>query len=458
LDAKENIEKKAKNLLGRLQMMHTINVKIKPTPDIVIPFIPGNYPASWWREKEDRDLLIGVLTHGYGKYEMIRYDPTLCFYDRYVDKQGNHKMAPEVVEVKLPTADSVTDLNSSLTDLHDVPMDLSEGTALSMESSHTTHGPSNPSNMTSLPADVVDTKSIEPVNEPSLDSSNTLLPKTTLQTSHNGESTTTVHTGASNDAGVVIVTDGTTPEEWFHWPSPSEIGVRLRKIIAAFNRIGHTKVKDNARHLVALNKQKQKTLKEIDLIKSKEHHLSRKDKIEFIRVVMSYGMEYDLRDLETRVWGRFKDLSSLKKSNDTLNEHYLKLFELAHEVIERGDILHRELKEQESRVLLGIEGDVILHSTVAIKSLKDLTETTAEPAVADPQESVNLTKFNPNAYRIENDGDILAYEKAKRMLKRIEVMRTLREVVLTHPDLDNRLLPMRRHQRSILPEYAFTCN
>ncbi|KAJ3128559.1 hypothetical protein HK100_009101 [Physocladia obscura] len=39
-----------------------------------MPMIFGAPVNAWWGDNEDRDLLIGTLKHGYGKYAVIASD------------------------------------------------------------------------------------------------------------------------------------------------------------------------------------------------------------------------------------------------------------------------------------------------------------------------------------------------------------------------------------------------
>ncbi|XP_057349240.1 chromodomain-helicase-DNA-binding protein 9-like [Manis pentadactyla] len=51
-------------------------------------------PAEWWDFDADKSLLIGVLKHGYEKYNTIRADPALCFLER-VGKPDEKAVAAE---------------------------------------------------------------------------------------------------------------------------------------------------------------------------------------------------------------------------------------------------------------------------------------------------------------------------------------------------------------------------
>uniref|UniRef100_A0A667YIK5 Chromodomain helicase DNA binding protein 7 n=1 Tax=Myripristis murdjan TaxID=586833 RepID=A0A667YIK5_9TELE len=51
--------------------------------DIWIPQpFHADAPADWWDSEADKSLLIGVFKHGYEKYNSMRADPSLCFLER----------------------------------------------------------------------------------------------------------------------------------------------------------------------------------------------------------------------------------------------------------------------------------------------------------------------------------------------------------------------------------------
>lgn len=84
-----------RNVLLRIQMLNIIRDKIVPSDweeakKLEIPRVTGSPPASWWKADEDRDLLLGILKHGYQQYLAIRNDPEFCFYGKkYDDSQSD---------------------------------------------------------------------------------------------------------------------------------------------------------------------------------------------------------------------------------------------------------------------------------------------------------------------------------------------------------------------------------
>jgi len=89
------LQRTAKNLHQRLLSMASLSDLVRnglKTFGQEWPEITGENP-EWWGINEDRDLLIGVHNHGFGKYEPVRTDRTLCFFGRVkaVEKEKKKK-------------------------------------------------------------------------------------------------------------------------------------------------------------------------------------------------------------------------------------------------------------------------------------------------------------------------------------------------------------------------------
>eukprot|EP00736_Rhodelphis_marinus_P006316 Rmarinus@m.22515 len=92
-DYLQSIQRNAYLTLGRLESLLFLRLHVQAhdesgTP-IEVPHLESMPPAPWWSEEEDRDLLRGILKHGYSNYKPIREDPDLCFSKRkYVLEQA----------------------------------------------------------------------------------------------------------------------------------------------------------------------------------------------------------------------------------------------------------------------------------------------------------------------------------------------------------------------------------
>lgn len=123
---------------------------------------------------------------------------------------------------------------------------------------------------------------------------------------------------------------------------------------------------------------------------------------EFRRVLLSFGVE---TVGSKRVWDRFRELSGITKSDEVLEENFEKTLSMCNECIE-------------------------------ISKTRN---------TADINESETI--------RVERGPDSISLDVAKRLLKRLEMMRKLREEIIPHPMFDQNIDNLKRHQRSGLPSY-----
>jgi hypothetical protein len=63
--------------------------------DFKIPKANLKVPAPWWDEECDRHLLLGIIKHGYARFDAIRHDETLCIGKKYIKAIENAKKRRE---------------------------------------------------------------------------------------------------------------------------------------------------------------------------------------------------------------------------------------------------------------------------------------------------------------------------------------------------------------------------
>ncbi|RKO95507.1 hypothetical protein CAUPRSCDRAFT_12793, partial [Caulochytrium protostelioides] len=75
-----HLKRKSKNMLPRIALLYNLREKVRPVPGMIIPrFTSNNLLAPWWGAREDQDLLVGTIKHGYQSYPKIQFDPELVF-------------------------------------------------------------------------------------------------------------------------------------------------------------------------------------------------------------------------------------------------------------------------------------------------------------------------------------------------------------------------------------------
>lgn len=423
----DHVTKKGRNIVLRIQMLHVIRDKIVPheweeAKKLEIPKVTGNPPASWWGHNEDRDLLLGICRYGYQQYYAMRNDPEFCFYGRKYD-------------------DSQAGLD-----------------------------------------DEDDKQESDGENE---------------------------KTGNVDDNG-----------EAFIWPSKADLGMRLRRIIAAFLREKAIVNRKESRMQKHMEKEKAKELArektKLARLRKKEDRLaekqeakwretskrwSKKSKQDFLRTVMSFGVETAPGDPNI-IWDRFKELSGLdKKTDESLDLHLQEVISICEDVVKRhnegtngtgngtaagtagGKGADSSFVDGQSRdssmdptpvplKAMSESGDMqdemddnlLKHEDHNAAALDESITDVKEEAVPFKTESVSTSKTDDdtelkldqdmddkNDNDEENDqdgeghdGDAIPYDRARRALKRIEQMKTIRESVIVHPDLDELLSRARK--------------
>ncbi|ORX92777.1 hypothetical protein K493DRAFT_263097 [Basidiobolus meristosporus CBS 931.73] len=173
------------------------------------------------------------------------------------------------------------------------------------------------------------------------------------------------------------------------WPSRADLGVRLRRIIAAFQReqlATQRKSKEKEKKQQLIDKMKRKEELQTEKMRAKEEEaalrLSKRDKFEFYRTLMSFGVESNPDG--SRNWEKFRIMASLyRKSDALLDAQYLHMMKTAENVV---------------------------------KSQGDDVDDTGE-----------------------NEGVALTLERSRRLLRRVDMLDTIRNRVLNHSHLDEYL-------------------
>jgi hypothetical protein len=119
----------------------------------------------------------------------------------------------------------------------------------------------------------------------------------------------------------------------------------------------------------------------------------------------------------TKNWEAFKIMSGLQmKSDDVCVYQYQLTMKLAKECIKEAD---------------------------ALKKASELKAT----------ETKTYSRFNPKDYRVDNGPDSISFDAAKRVIKRVEMMKRLRGQVLEHPHLKKNVARASMKRWSGLPAW-----
>ncbi len=150
----------------------------------------------------------------------------------------------------------------------------------------------------------------------------------------------------------------------------------------------------------------------------------------------------------------------MRKSDEGLTEYYEKMFALSTLVVANGDKLQAQqdvFKKATGKGKSKKKGDASsIPSTPHRNESEVAAEASAEPSPSEPSKKAIFEKFNPSLYKVDDDGDSLTYEKAKRMLRRLDQMKKIRNEVIYHPELEVRIATLKRYKNSVLPSWWST--
>ena len=399
----EHIEKRSKNILIRISMLFQIRHKVKPEPGMTIPPVSGTPPAPWWGTDEDRDLLISVCKHGYQNYEKMKLDPELCFYKRIYGNYINNSTASSADEIEPSAGENAHSESGDQNNLSKGDDDNTQPENTAIPSNHHSEGKDANEDVDQMATEPEDADSIMDIDVNNEDRI------ATDATEPNPE----MDTNASE-----LNHEPSSLQDAIVFPSASELGVRLRKLLTAFNRIFANAIREEAKKVLNLaNKAKAKTEIPPNRRFAKDGLvLTKRDKfgksrlcniLDFQKCLVSFGVPTAVGD--SYDWQKFRELSGLSKNDDLLEDYYEKLMLMCSEVIERTETTIHQFNSD------GLDGENG-YSELASKEL------------------ISAAKII-----VDRDGETLTYDKAKKIMKRIEVMRRLREDVLKLPDLSEKL-------------------
>ncbi|KAI8968258.1 SNF2 family N-terminal domain-containing protein [Mycotypha africana] len=337
----EHIERKGRNFLLRIQMLHMVRDRIVPkdweeAKKLAIPKVTGSLPCDWWGEAEDRDLLLGICKHGYQQYLTMRKDKEFCFYGKKYD------------DSKAGTLQEDDDEHG--------------------EQQHDTFDTGNHHH-------------------------------------HN------YHHHSKDDTVYV-------------WPSKADIGMRLRRIIAAFLREQAIEKKKQEENLKRANAVQTQSTRSRIRGGDPGNRWNKRSRADFLRTVLSFGVETVAGETNIR-WDRFREISGLaNKSDAALDLHYQQFVTACKEIMKKQQ--EKEQHQQQPQPQDGM--------------------------VADNDDRSRESSEEPNGGGEEARLiDTIPYDKARRALRRIKQMRKIREEVVVHPEIDTSL--QRAKRTSGLPSW-----
>ncbi|KAI8909625.1 SNF2 family N-terminal domain-containing protein [Gorgonomyces haynaldii] len=324
-DYLDHLEKKAKNLLIRVALMYNIRHRFNPNPNMHMPKLLGSAPAPWWGSQEDKELMIGLCRYGYLQYYRVWADPELSFAKKF-----------NLLEKPVGQGDP----NKPEGDEGENPEDEMEIDVAE-----------------DIPDDT-EQEVIEDVKtEPKLEQEQP--------------------------------TEAVTENGQYAIPGATELGVRIRRIVAAL-----------AKYRLSLARREKSGLAKEDKVGQRSRdYFTKKHKQDFQRVLLSFGVVRKPNST-THDWDVFRGLADLvKKSDEAMEDYYQKVVRMSEEVL----------------------------------------------ALENPA--------NKAAQAPLDDAETLTLDRAKKILRRIEYFNKLRDEVIPDPKLTEKIMAVRRHGKGTMPKW-----
>ncbi|KAI9278311.1 SNF2 family N-terminal domain-containing protein [Phascolomyces articulosus] len=248
--------------------------------------------------------------------------------------------------------------------------------------------------------------------------------------------------------------EGDENQQIYVWPSKADIGMRLRRIIAAFlreqandARKRKLQEKEQKKENDRKSRAKERESRQAQRARAKQQEASnrwtKKNKSDFLRTVLSFGIDSHPDDPNIR-WIRFKEIAGLdKKTDESLNLYYQKFLASCQDSVKRQKQVSSEVSS--SATANQEEDDVKKEdesspgpSGKSSGSLLQAQESmmSRDSSVEPGQENDGAGGHGDHDDHEHAGAELVPFDKARRALKRIEQMKTIREKVMTNPEID----------------------
>ncbi|CAH8678580.1 unnamed protein product [Schistosoma rodhaini] len=443
---KKHVQRAGARLLNRVALLFFLQcdiIGINPAQDLIssklshtdfnelasnlppLEALDSDLPAPWWDACCDKCLLLGIMKHGWEKYTAIRLDPKLCFRSRAVEILQSRY--PTVLEglmnehsesgviAKSPNGDCETEVDFVKTDdtieckPEENVLSLSEPSALVVPE---TNSENNETIMDDVKVSEVDDNDVNNLGEDNickpLEKDVSSVPLTDTSNNENNY---------SDDILLAALP----------FPQLADLNSRARKLVGFFQRIKSQLESDSSRHVPKVEVEESVTCSPVvRLSEPKILKWTRREEADFYRVVSSFGVEFaeippttdtdevsksNTTDEESKPsskppipriynWINFRQLGNLgRKSDQALVEYFQAFYRMCQRVCKKELTVFAEPA-----------------STVATTTTSGSSDLGCE-LVIDP----------------------ISEERASRCLSRIDLLVRIRNNILQHPDLEERL-------------------
>ncbi|XP_057666138.1 chromodomain-helicase-DNA-binding protein 7 isoform X2 [Diorhabda carinulata] len=347
----------------------------------IYPPVTEQLPCVWWDAECDKSLLIGTWKHGYENYTEMRADPTLCFLSRCGPPSDRDlQMATNNAQPPTPALNEDDVEDDDTNEESSVKFKNRDPSEANSEIAEPSPGPSASSETQPLDSEDRGVEEGDDKNWPTITDLNTRLRRVITSYQRN----------CRKEEQKLAASKAKTPQIDTALSSPlaalAQVSQQFDPRDAAALGLQGWDLQQLALYLLMERQGKQSLEALRDPVKEKEKltigkRWSKREEADFFRVASSYGVIY-YRKKKSYDWIKFKQLAKLeKKSEEELTEYYK-------------------------------------HFVMMCKK----------------QTGMNIEESN-----YDNTIEHISEEKARRTLERLELLSRIREEILTHPKLDERL-------------------
>uniref|UniRef100_A0A6P7GKH5 Chromodomain-helicase-DNA-binding protein 6 isoform X2 n=1 Tax=Diabrotica virgifera virgifera TaxID=50390 RepID=A0A6P7GKH5_DIAVI len=348
----------------------------------IYPPVTEQLPSVWWDAECDKSLLIGTWKHGYENYTEMRADPTLCFLSRCGPPSDRDlQMATNNAQPQTPALNEDDAEDDDTTEESSFKSKNRDASEANSEIAEPSPGPSASSETQPLDSEDRVGEEGDDKNWPSITDLNTRLRRVITSYQRN----------CRKEEQKLAASKSKTPQIDTALSSPlaalAQVSQQFDPRDAAALGLQGWDLQQLALYLLKMERQGKQTVDTMrDPMKEREKltigkRWTKREEADFFRVVSSYGVIY-YRKKKSYDWIKFKQLAKLeKKSDEELTEYYK-------------------------------------HFVMMCKK----------------QTGMNIEDSN-----YDNTIEHISEEKARRTLERLELLSRIREEILTHPKLDERL-------------------
>ena len=246
-------------------------------------------PCEWWDEACDKCLFIGVFKHGYDQFTKIRNDPTLCFVSLVGESEAEAQDTLDEDDLENEDVE-VQNVNGEESDVKKEPTEVTED------------------------KEKEENKSSDPEKSRSGNDDET----------NSQESISNADAKTNSSQETKTLSEDTESSEQFAnlWPPASALNNRLRKVIAALQKLSKKqklmleKRKTRLEKMAVVNATK-------PVVEVKEKWAKREEN-DFYKTISTFGLQYT-KDGDY-VWNKFRMIASLNRKSDGALTQYCDAF------------------------------------------------------------------------------------------------------------------------------------